>query len=70
MAQNHLFLKEKLRPEGKEFEGYTTLTGLLKSEGLFHIYGSIRYVILQQNIFQHGNIIIRRIPLTHQKHEK
>jgi len=68
--QNHLFLKETIKPEGRVFEGYTTLTGVLKSTGLYHIYLTIRYVIIQKGIFQHENIIIRRINLTHQRHDK
>ena len=66
----HVFIKETMVREGKKIEGYTTLTGALKSEGLYHMYTVIRRVIIKVNMFQHGNIIFKRISLNHQKHSK
>ena len=67
MAKNHTFLKVKL---GEEDEAYTTLTGALKSESLIHLYSTARYVILKNDHFRFGEITIKKIKLTHQKHKK
>jgi len=67
---NHTFIKQVNKPEATEYSCFTTLTGLLKSEGLLHLYQTIRYYVIRNNIFQHGNIIIRKVTLTHDKHRK
>lgn len=70
MAQNHVFIKETLRDGGKEMEAYSTLTGVLKSESIYHMARTIRYFMNKQNIFQIGNLIIRKVKLNSGKHEK
>jgi hypothetical protein len=70
MSQQHTFIKETITNNGRDFKSYTTLTGILKSENLFHLYATIRCVILKSGIFKYQNIIIRRVPLFHQKHRK
>ena len=79
MAQENVFIKEIIKPEGKEFSAYTTLVGLTKSCGLFHIIGVIRYEFNKQDKsseqdknlkFQYENIVIRKVKLFHQKHSK
>ena len=77
MAQDNVFIKEIIKPEGKEFSVYTTLVGLTKSCGLFHIIGVIRYELNKQEksgvaspSFEQDNIVIRKVKLVHQKHRK
>lgn len=68
--QNHIYLKEVLTPGARVSEAYTTLTGALKSEGLFHIYLPIRYVMVRKGTIQIDNVTITKIVLNHQKHSK
>jgi hypothetical protein len=65
-----IFLKEVIKPEGKKFSAFTALTDVLKSESLFHLYRVVWYAMRKDNQFQFGNIIIRKITLTHSDYGK
>lgn len=65
----YIFIKEVIKPEGKEFSAFTALTDVLKSEGLFHLYMVIfrrisetsPFKINKNERFNLNDIIIRKI---------
>jgi len=70
--KNQVFIKEVINfPEDSDmsvstFSAYKTLTGVLKSEGLYYLYPAIRYFLLTNKIYNHGReLIIRNVNLYH-----
>ena len=63
--KNEIFIKEVINQEVSTFTCYNTLTGLLKSEGLMYLYAVIRYMMFVGNIYEHENIIIRKVNRYH-----
>ena len=71
-ARSAVYVKEVLTAEGSTMTAYSTLTGALKSETLYHMYPSARYVIKSAGKsagqFQYGGITISKVPLITQKY--
>ena len=67
-AKSTVYVKEVLTAEGFTVTAYSTLTGALKSETLYHMYPSARYVIKSAGRFQYGSITISKVPLITQKY--
>ena len=63
--KNEIYIKEVTEQEGSQFTCYNTLTGLLRSEGLMYLYEVIRYMMFVGNIYEHENIIIRKVNRYH-----
>ena len=70
MELKTVFIKEVITPTGKQVTAYSTLTGALKSETLYHMYASARYIIKGTNRFQYEAITISKVSLISQKYGK
>ena len=65
MAQAYLFLKVKVTAKGTYKAGHETLSGALRSEGLFHLYHNARRRILRSGKLEMGGLTIEKIPKFH-----
>lgn len=65
-----VYIKEQINSTGRTLTGYTSLTSLLRSERMDHLYRSAWLLIKSGNTFNFNNLLIYKINLHHGRNKR
>lgn len=69
-TSQNIYIKERVSASERNVTAYTTLTGLLRSEGMQHIYRSAWLLLSEGKTLNFNNLLIYKIKLNHEQNNR